>query len=142
MREDGPAAQSDGEAPPAKAEALLEPDSSDSDSRLPAAADEHDAMLFDPDADDSDERAVAEARGGRTSDAILSCPACFATLCVDCQAHARDESRYRAMFVQGCRLLDREGAYVVLCEACESEVGVYDEESELYEFEGVVASEA
>ena len=132
----------DDSAPPAKAEALLEPDSSESDERLPAPATAHDAMLFDPDADAEDERAAVNARGGRQSDAILSCPACFATLCTDCQAHAREEACFRAMFVQCCRLLDRGREYVVLCEACETEVGLYDEETELYEFEGVIASEA
>lgn len=108
----------------------------------PAGVDEHETMLFDPDADDYDEQALAEARGGRTTDALLSCPSCFATVCVDCQQHAEDSSLYRAMFVQGCRLLDGESGMRVLCDTCENELGSYDEETEMYEFDSVLASEA
>ena len=35
----------------------------------------------------------------RTSDAILSCPRCFNTVCMDCQQHERYANQYRAMFV-------------------------------------------
>jgi hypothetical protein len=28
-----------------------------------------------------------QQRSGRTTDAILSCPGCFTTLCIDCQQH-------------------------------------------------------
>jgi hypothetical protein len=41
--------------------------------------------FYDPDLDDVDERWVSKQRKGRTSDAVLSCPACFTTLCLDCQ---------------------------------------------------------
>lgn len=41
--------------------------------------------FYDPDLDDVDERWVDRQRKGRTSDAVLSCPACFTTLCLDCQ---------------------------------------------------------
>jgi hypothetical protein len=35
----------------------------------------------------------------RTSDAILSCPRCFTTVCMDCQQHERYANQFRAMFV-------------------------------------------
>lgn len=37
----------------------------------------------------------------RTSDAVLSCPCCFNTVCMDCQKHNRYSNQYRAMFVMG-----------------------------------------
>ena len=35
----------------------------------------------------------------RYSDAILSCPCCFTTVCMDCQQHVQYKNQYRAMFV-------------------------------------------
>ncbi|KAL3817686.1 hypothetical protein ACHAXA_002835 [Cyclostephanos tholiformis] len=35
----------------------------------------------------------------RSSDAILSCPRCFNTVCMDCQQHERYANQFRAMFV-------------------------------------------
>lgn len=35
----------------------------------------------------------------RNSDAVLSCPCCFAIVCMDCQQHEKYENQYRAMFV-------------------------------------------
>ena len=35
----------------------------------------------------------------RDSDAILSCPCCFTTVCMDCQQHEKYTNQYRAMFV-------------------------------------------
>ena len=58
--------------------------------------------LFDPDADEEDERLIHEGREGRVTDAILSCPGCFSTVTVDCQAHQTMSNRYRAMFVMNC----------------------------------------
>ncbi len=37
------------------------------------------------------------------SDAILSCPLCFTTLCIDCQQHDTYDNQFRAMFVMNCR---------------------------------------
>jgi hypothetical protein len=62
--------------------------------------------LFDPHADDEDEAWVAKRRRGRgTTDALLSCPGCFATLALECQRHARYHNQFRAVAVQGCRVL-------------------------------------
>jgi len=35
----------------------------------------------------------------RDSDAVLSCPCCFTTVCMDCQQHEKYNNQYRAMFV-------------------------------------------
>ena len=35
----------------------------------------------------------------RNSDAVLSCPRCFTTVCMDCQQHESYSNQYRAMFV-------------------------------------------
>ena len=42
-------------------------------------------------------------RQGRKSDAILSCPGCLTTVCIDCQQHAVFENQFRAMFTMNCR---------------------------------------
>ena len=116
---------------------------SDAEERYePGRADDHEALLFDAEADDDDESALARQRHGRHTDALLSCPGCFATLCVECQQHARIETLFRAMFVQNCRLLDSGGQLQVLCEACETRVGGFDADAEVYEFDTVLASEA
>lgn len=35
----------------------------------------------------------------RNTDAVLSCPRCFTTVCMDCQQHEKYANQYRAMFV-------------------------------------------
>jgi len=60
--------------------------------------------FYDPDLDDVDERWINRQRKGRTSDAVLSCPACFTTLCLDCQRHEKYVNQYRAMFVRNCKV--------------------------------------
>ncbi|XP_062219746.1 uncharacterized protein LOC133919385 [Phragmites australis] len=60
--------------------------------------------FYDPNLDDADERWVNRQRKGRTSDAVLSCPACFTTLCLDCQRHEKYVNQYRAMFVCNCKV--------------------------------------
>ncbi len=61
------------------------------------------AEFYDPDADERDARWAAAQRKGHTSDAVLSCPLCFTTLCLDCQQHARYDNQFRAMFVINCK---------------------------------------
>ena len=39
---------------------------------------------------------------GPETDAVLNCPCCFTTLCMDCQRHERYKNQYRAMFVVNC----------------------------------------
>ncbi|TNN41969.1 E2F-associated phosphoprotein [Liparis tanakae] len=83
----------------------------------------NDELLYDPDKDDRDQawvdarrrryhgrkRPAAGARPqpGRgqalmSSDAVLNCPACMTTLCLDCQRHEKYRTQYRAMFVMNC----------------------------------------
>ncbi|XP_026194805.1 E2F-associated phosphoprotein isoform X2 [Anabas testudineus] len=83
----------------------------------------NDELLYDPDEDDRDQawvdakrreynsrkRPAAALRSQRhqpqglpSSDAILNCPACMTTLCLDCQRHEKYRTQYRAMFVMNC----------------------------------------
>ncbi|XP_069806996.1 E2F-associated phosphoprotein [Dendropsophus ebraccatus] len=82
----------------------------------------NDDLLYDPHEDDRHQEWVdAKRRGYRnirkrkqsqtnstkpkplpSSDAILNCPACMTTLCLDCQRHESYRTQYRAMFVMNC----------------------------------------
>lgn len=60
--------------------------------------------FYDPTSDDADQSWVDRHRqGSRQSDAQLSCPGCFTTLCTDCQQHTQAQHRFRAIFVMNCR---------------------------------------
>lgn len=59
--------------------------------------------FYDEAADERDEQWLAKARQGRKSDAILSCPGCFTTVCIDCQQHERYENQFRALLVMNCK---------------------------------------
>lgn len=65
---------------------------------------EKEVEFFDPDLDEHDENWVVQQRQGRQTDAILSCPSCFTTCCIDCQQHEYKD-QYRAMFVTNCRCI-------------------------------------
>ena len=67
-----------------------------------AEADVEPDPLYDPDADDADEAWMAQARLSKSSDAILSCPGCFATVCVECQQHEFNVTQYRAIMTINC----------------------------------------
>lgn len=96
----------------------------------------------------SGERGGAGGGGGagHTTDAILSCPACFQVLCYDCQQHSTYSSQFRAMFVENCEILKHRAVrplsgpvdpsvtyWAVVCADCTTHVGVYDSE-EVYHF--------
>ncbi|KAL4613077.1 E2F-associated phosphoprotein [Arapaima gigas] len=89
----------------------------------------NDELLFDPDEDDRDQAWVdakrkayrsgstrlqkAAERKGKprcvpSSDAVLNCPACMTTLCLDCQRHEKYHTQYRAMFVMNCTVNKEE----------------------------------
>ncbi|XP_035290012.1 E2F-associated phosphoprotein [Anguilla anguilla] len=88
----------------------------------------NDELLYDPDEDDRDQAWVdAKRREYRSrkklpgsanrrektealpsSDAVLNCPACMTTLCLDCQRHEKFRTQYRAMFVMNCRVNKEE----------------------------------
>ncbi|RAL51630.1 hypothetical protein DM860_010348 [Cuscuta australis] len=122
--------------------------------------------FYDSDLDNRDESWAQKKRGGRTSDATLSCPACFTTLCLDCQRHEKNVTQYRAIFVVNCKIEDEpqlgskrkrgrrngesearpasaDGAETfkhVCCSVCLTKVGVIDED-EVYHFLNVLPSE-
>merc|ERR1712216_213648 len=63
--------------------------------------------LYDEDMDDEDEAFVSEqtgSQGGHRTDAVLNCPGCFTTVCLDCQRHQCYVNQFRAMFVLNCRI--------------------------------------
>ncbi|XP_049622735.1 E2F-associated phosphoprotein isoform X1 [Suncus etruscus] len=78
----------------------------------------NDELLYDPDKDNRDQAWVDAQRRGYhglgirrshqqqrpvpNSDAVLNCPACMTTLCLDCQRHESYKTQYRAMFVMNC----------------------------------------
>ncbi|KAI9477926.1 MAG: E2F-associated phosphoprotein-domain-containing protein [Benjaminiella poitrasii] len=80
-------------------------------------------LLYDPDMDDKDEAWVVKQINLDSSkkeedvpldektDAILSCPMCFTTLCYSCQRHERYKDQYRAMFVRNCQTIKNERRY-------------------------------
>ncbi|XP_060196113.1 uncharacterized protein LOC132625421 [Lycium barbarum] len=126
--------------------------------------------FYDEELDHKDELWVQKKRGGRTSDAILNCPACFTTLCLDCQRHEKNVTQYRAIFVVNCKIKSEqvvaqlgskrkrgkkgrgssdveavsdtgETFKHVCCSVCSTDVGVIDEE-EVYHFLNVIPSES
>uniref|UniRef100_A0A8C8SJH7 E2F associated phosphoprotein n=1 Tax=Pelusios castaneus TaxID=367368 RepID=A0A8C8SJH7_9SAUR len=85
----------------------------------------NDELLYDPEEDDRDQEWVDSQRRvyqniRRTrqqpfkptaipnSDAVLNCPACMITLCLDCQRHESYKTQYRAMFVMNCSVNKEE----------------------------------
>mmetsp|Transcript_24180 Transcript_24180/g.31577 ORF Transcript_24180/g.31577 Transcript_24180/m.31577 type:complete len:147 (+) Transcript_24180:52-492(+) len=93
-----------------------------------------------------------EALSGKkqSSGTLLSCPACFTTLCMDCQQHEKYQNQWRAMFVQNCAAdvndiyevedcQEGEIYHPVTCEICKTVVGVMDPE-EVYYFFNVIPS--
>ncbi|KAL5703474.1 hypothetical protein ACHQM5_028563 [Ranunculus cassubicifolius] len=124
--------------------------------------------FYDPDLDSKDEEWVQNRRKASTTDAVLSCPACFTTLCLECQRHEQFLTQYRAVFVVNCQIKQQKNSGVVVvnqtskrkrkngsqsvdkqdenlkcvcCEVCSTEVGVVDED-EVYHFFNVIPSEA
>lgn len=89
----------------------------------------NDELFYDPQMDDRDQQwmdakrrsyQIKKKRRGSNpgkgepqplpqSDAVLNCPACLTTLCMDCQRHAIYNNQYRAMFVFNCSVDWSEG---------------------------------
>lgn len=84
-------------------------------------------LFYDPDEDERDQAWVDARRRAYTrrpgqgrsrsgpglpglpsSDAVLNCPACMTTLCLDCQRHEKYRTQYRAMFVLNCTVRREE----------------------------------
>ena len=117
---------------------------------------EDEDMFYEEGLDDKDQAFVDKLRGGRQSDAVLSCPACFETVTLDCQRHYKWEDQYRAMFVRNVRVDTKshlkpqdtplqpgeedDGPYnEAFCAQCGELVGVRDRE-EVYHFFNTLAS--
>lgn len=85
----------------------------------------NDELFYDPTLDDQDQEWVDRKRRSYQlkkkrhnnetgmpslpqplpqSDAVLNCPACLTTLCMDCQRHEIYHNQYRAMFVFNCNV--------------------------------------
>eukprot|EP00898_Chlorokybus_atmophyticus_P000876 jgi/Chlat1/178/Chrsp1S03250 len=69
--------------------------------------DESPPEFYDADLDDKDAAWMYKQRGGRSSDAILSCPCCLETVCLDCQRHELYHMQFRAMFVRNVQVQDK-----------------------------------
>ncbi|PIA59502.1 hypothetical protein AQUCO_00400410v1 [Aquilegia coerulea] len=122
--------------------------------------------FYDSELDAKDELWVHKKRNGVVSDAVLSCPACFTTLCLESQRHEKIVTQYRAVFVENCEIKNEEVVQVqsdkklpkrkrgkngfeaveigkvkpVCCSVCSTRVGVIDED-EVYHFFEVIPSE-
>uniref|UniRef100_A0A8D0C3I5 E2F associated phosphoprotein n=1 Tax=Salvator merianae TaxID=96440 RepID=A0A8D0C3I5_SALMN len=87
----------------------------------------NDELFYDPEKDKRDQEWVDKRRRGYhsarsaqpqaqqgqlpaipNSDAVLNCPACMTTLCLDCQRHESYKTQYRAMFVMNCTVIKEE----------------------------------
>eukprot|EP00250_Pteridium_aquilinum_P032858 c4814_g1_i1 orf=80-571(+) len=131
--------------------------------------DETPPEFYDPDIDERDQAWAERKRKGRKSDALLSCPACFTTLCIDCQRHEKIVTQYRAMLVLNCKIVEGQSLQFnekkrkrksraaaqpsfdqesgkdgdvfqpVSCLVCETEVAVLDKD-EVYHFYNVLPS--
>jgi hypothetical protein len=130
--------------------------SSSSDALGGVGARERDEF-FDEDADAADERAIVRALGGADAaktDARLSCPGCFALVCVLCQRHERYKGQYRAVFARGVEtsttsclrpLADGDGGEgneryrEVTCVQCGTVVAVQDDD-DVYHFFNVFSA--
>ncbi|XP_045182669.2 E2F-associated phosphoprotein-like [Mercenaria mercenaria] len=143
----------------------------------------NDDLLYDPNIDDDNEKWMENQRRSYLSkgngistqkhrrlphsDAVLDCPACMTTLCLDCQRHDVYDNQYRAMFVTNCKVdtseflkypkTDKRSRkrkkasqnsdndtnvdkfHPVKCEECNTVVAVFDED-EVYHFFNVLAS--
>jgi hypothetical protein len=122
--------------------------------------------LYGEELDDEDENWIRVNSGGISdlpSDATLSCPACFTTLCLCSQRHEQYKEQYRALFVMNClvqkktdfaslkeederrsdggreRTPEEDGYLPVLCGMCRTQVAYYDSD-EIFHFYNVLPS--
>lgn len=121
----------------------------------------NDELMYDPDLDDKDEQWVSKQIDNDSSrntadvpldektDAILTCPMCFTTLCFSCQRHEKYANQFRAMFVRNCHTVpgekykipgdNDESYFKVVCDTCGIHVAMLDDD-EVYHFFNVVAT--
>ncbi|KAK8934875.1 hypothetical protein KSP39_PZI014682 [Platanthera zijinensis] len=77
--------------------------------------------FYDPLLDEKDQRWINKHRKGRSSDAVLSCPACFTTLCFDCQRYSTVFSGSSSPELSSTRLVL---VFLVSCFTVVTEVGI------------------
>uniref|UniRef100_A0A6B2F8A2 E2F-associated phosphoprotein n=1 Tax=Bothriechis nubestris TaxID=1766655 RepID=A0A6B2F8A2_9SAUR len=124
----------------------------------------NDELFYDPEEDNRDQEWVDSIRRSYhnirnvqsqqqekpptipNSDAILNCPACMTTLCLDCQRHELYRTQYRAMFVMNCTVVKEEilkykhplkkktkrGGHKKIKPSSESTTGSESQEEEIY----------
>ncbi|XP_039597383.1 E2F-associated phosphoprotein isoform X1 [Polypterus senegalus] len=157
------------------------------DKKLQRRIPTNDELFYDPDEDDQHQAWMDAQRQGYkvqnkslvknqkqkrsrplpSSDAVLNCPACMTTLCIDCQRHEKYRTQYRAMFVMNCTVnkdevlkykmpkerrknkvkksgeekeaQHEEQYHPVKCSECSTEVAVFDKD-EVYHFFNILAS--
>ncbi|XP_054652765.1 E2F-associated phosphoprotein [Dunckerocampus dactyliophorus] len=105
-----------------------QPSSSSGQRRTQRVIPTNDDLLYDPDEDERDQAWVdakrrqysrkrlsvsshsrrSQSKSLANSDAVLNCPACMTTLCLDCQRHEKYRTQYRAMFVMNCTVKKEE----------------------------------
>lgn len=104
-------------------------------------------LFYDPRSDKADERYVKglmNLKEGKKfeSDATLSCPCCFWTVCFQCERHATNFEQYTAPSVQNCVLSQEESSEdsaladkiddltlpyrIVKCGECGTSLGILD----------------
>ena len=119
--------------------------SDDDDDERANTAEKEKELFYDSNLDDKDEKFI---RKRNNTDAILSCPACFSTVCTQCQQHLTFDLQYRAIESFGTKistsevLKDKRSSFTgrkVVCEACEETVAIIDEEN-VYHFFNVIPS--
>ena len=119
--------------------------SDDDDDERANTAEKEKELFYDSNLDDKDEKFI---RKRNNTDAILSCPACFSTVCTQCQQHLTFDLQYRAIESFGTKistsevLKDKRSSFKgrkVVCEACEETVAIIDEEN-VYHFFNVIPS--
>ncbi|CAD7686089.1 unnamed protein product [Nyctereutes procyonoides] len=118
----------------------------------------NDELLYDPEKDNRDQAWVDAQRRGYhglgiqrpyqqrpipNSDAVLNCPACMTTLCLDCQrkkrrGHKKMRSNHEDTAEQ-TEAQAEEIYHLVMCTECSTEVAVYDKDG-VFHFFNVLAS--
>jgi E2F-associated phosphoprotein len=78
------------------------------------------------------------------TDAILSCPSCFTTICYQCQRHENYAGQFRAIDVFHCIIGDVSEIPLhrnLVCEQCKDKVGLWHEKDDIYYLFDVLESE-
>jgi len=118
----------------AKRHVVAHSESSDEDDGIDHEPDD----FFDANLDEDDRRAVnREFRVGQNrSDALVSCPGCFATVAYDTKQHASESTWYVAERTFHCKVENG----LAFCKECSCRLGIMREEDGKTEFRRVLPS--